>query len=260
VLLIGSGLTMADVVASLDGLGHEGPITAISRRGLVSHAHARVEGAIPADLARRGETLSRALRRLRIRAAEIGDWRLAFDGLRGETQDLWQALPEATRRRFLRHLRPYWEVHRHRMAPPTAARIAAHLASGRLRVLAGRVERLDSVAQGLSASWRPRGERALQILRINRAINCTGPEGDPSRSDQPLIDALLAQGLARPDPLGLGLNVDEDGRLIGQSGAISAGLFAIGPIARGALWEITAVPDIRVQARRLAKRLLAANG
>ncbi|MBN8909448.1 MAG: hypothetical protein J0H99_23285, partial [Rhodospirillales bacterium] len=39
------------------------------------------------------------------------------------------------------------------------------------------------------------------------------------------------------------------------TGGIATGLFAIGPLTRGRWWELTSVPDIRVQAARLAQRL-----
>ena len=255
VLLIGAGLTMVDVIASLDARGHRGPITAISRRGLMPRPHARLDGPPIDDVARPGERLSAAVRRLRAEVARSGDWRRAMDGVRPVSQAFWEALPDADRRRFLRHLRPFWDVHRHRMAPPMARRIGAYLASGRLRVVAGRLESLEANSSGLAARWRARGETLVRNLACDRAINCTGPEGDPTRSDQPLIRDILAQGLARPDPLGLGLDADGDGRLISAAGAPTPGLSAIGPITRGALWEITAVPDIRIQARRLAARL-----
>jgi uncharacterized NAD(P)/FAD-binding protein YdhS len=257
VLLLGAGLSMVDVVASLDARGHQGAVIALSRRGLLPLAHARGHGQVQTAAARPGEALSLALRRLRRAAGRASDWRQVFDGLRGATPGLWKAMDETNRARFLRHLRPYWEIHRHRMAPRLAERIAGHLASGRLTVVAGRLETVAAAPEGLAATWRPRGERASRTLTVDRVINCTGPEGDPRRSDQPLIRDLLDQGLARPDTLGLGLDVDEDGRLLAAHGGVVPGLFAIGPIGRGALWEVTAVPDIRVQAWRLATLLRA---
>lgn len=264
VLLIGTGLTMIDVMASLDARGHFGPVTALSRRGLLPHAHAPRSHAPGAPWRRRpGEPLSQALKRFRRDAAADGDWRRRFDSLRPVTQALWKSLGDDERGRFLRHLRPWWDIHRHRLAPRMALRLQAWQA-GRLNVVAGRLLELRAQggeAQGgeVLAVWRPRGEAGGRSLAVRWVVNCTGPEGDATRLTDPMTQGLLAQGLARPDPHRLGLDVDDGGRLIDAEGRPQDRLFAIGPIARGALWEIAAVPDIRVEARRLG-RLLAALG
>ena len=258
ILLLGTGLTAVDVVAGLDGRGHRGKILAISRRGLLPHRHARFNGDPASWTPRPGEPLSRALARFRRHAARMNDWRRAFDGLRSVTQDLWRGLDLDQRRQFLRHLRPWWDIHRHRMAPPVADRIDAHLNSGRLRVVAGRVLQLCWEVGGVTATWRPRGRTTLAAERARWVINCTGAEGDPAQSPNPLVKDLIASGLAHADPLNLGLEADETGRLIGADGVAQADLFGIGPIIRGGLWEVVAVPDIRLEAKRLADRVAAA--
>jgi uncharacterized NAD(P)/FAD-binding protein YdhS len=131
-----------------------------------------------------------------------------------------------------------------------AARLDAWLA-GRLRIAAGRLVSLAAEGDGIDAAWRPRGEDTTRHDHVRFVVNCTGPEGDPNQSDQLLIRQLLKDGLVRADAFGLGLDVTDDSRLIAAGGAPHETLFAIGPAARGALWEVTAVPDIRVQARRL---------
>jgi uncharacterized NAD(P)/FAD-binding protein YdhS len=255
VLLIGSGLTMVDVVASLDAQGHRGGVLALSRRGLSPQPHAPGGGTPLAWEVHGREGLAQSLRRFRREARAAADWRDAFDGLRPHTQSLWKSLSEAERRRFLRHLRPWWDSHRHRMAPIIAERMAAHLASGRLRLAAGRLERLTPDGDKLVVRWRARGTPQIHSLTVGCAVNCTGPEGDPRRSPSSLIQGLLRDGLARPDSLRLGLDVDPYGRILRADGAAHRNLFGIGPITRGALWEITAVPDIRIEAHRLARQL-----
>jgi uncharacterized NAD(P)/FAD-binding protein YdhS len=250
VLLLGTGLTMADVIATLDAQGHSGRLLALSRRGLTPRVHARVAGECEPWRRAPDERLSRGLNRFRREAAGAPDWRAAFDALRPTTQDLWRELSHAERGRFLRHLRPWWEVHRHRLAPAMAARLDASQAS-RLRIVAGRLLSLTAQADGVSAAWRPRGEEAVQHDLVRFVVNCTGPEGDPNQTDQPLIRQLLKDGLVRADAFGLGLDVTDENRLVAASGAPHRTLFAVGPAARGALWEVTAVPDIRTQARRL---------
>jgi uncharacterized NAD(P)/FAD-binding protein YdhS len=56
------------------------------------------------------------------------------------------------------------------------------------------------------------------------------------------------------------LDVSERCALRSRSGAESRRLFAVGPVTKGAFWEMTAVPDIRQQCEQLAQglaRLLA---
>lgn len=263
VLLIGTGLTMIDVCLALMDQGFKGPIYALSRRGLVSHEHALTPSwdglRLDADDRRSLSSLCRAVRREMRRAADEGfDWRSVMDALRPHTRLLWQELSPADKRRFLRHLRPWWEIHRHRVAPPVAAAIEAARQGGDLRVLSGHLGAIRQDEAGLVASWRPRGADHPRELRVQRVINCSGPETDYARLTDPLIVHLLESGLARPDPYRLGLHATDQGALIGRDGAASPRLFGVGPIVRGALWEIISVVDIRDHAEQVAIAALAA--
>lgn len=64
--------------------------------------------------------------------AKGGDWRAAIDGLGPITQHIWQDLPHAVRARFLPRLRPWWDVHRHRMVFQVWAKIVAGIELGQL--------------------------------------------------------------------------------------------------------------------------------
>ena len=250
VLLLGTGLTAIDAALTLDARGFRGPILALSRRGLAPRGHAAREpidepqGVLPSDCVG-------LLRRVRTRSGEIG-WRSAVHELRAETQRLWSGSSEIERRRFLRHLRPWWDVHRHRIAPAVAGRIETMQAEGRLRFAAGRILSADSDGH---VRWRPRGQDEAVSLRASRIVNCTGPELDIVRAGEPLLDALLASKRIRPDPLRLGIDVDRQSRTIGAEGAASEALYAVGPVTRGAFWESIAVPDIGVQVQQVARRI-----
>src|SRR5262249_35826518 len=142
--LIGTGLTMVDVVLDLRSRGHQGAITALSRRGLMPVPHRNVEAYtpfVPADCPpKRISELLAVVRREVRSAAERGiDWRSVIDALRTQIDTLWRNLPFQERKRFLRHARPYWEVHRHRVAPVVADEIDALLRSGSLSVIAGKI-------------------------------------------------------------------------------------------------------------------------
>jgi uncharacterized NAD(P)/FAD-binding protein YdhS len=261
-LLIGSGLTTLDWLAALHSLGHRGQIHVVSRRGLLPQLHrAAVPHALGFNPLALPPRLLPLLRRVRqeIAAAEAagGDWRGVIDALRPYTQALWQRLGPAEQRRFLRHLRPYWEIHRHRAAPRIVDSVYELLGSGRLRIQAGRLAGFEEHPEGVTAQVRPRGGGALLALEVQRVVNCTGPESNYRRLNHPLIVGLRERGLIQPDALGLGLLTDPHGALLDREAAPSPWLYTLGPTRKGQLWETTAVPEIRVQAQALARLLLA---
>ena len=262
-LILGSGLTMVDQVLTLLRRGHRGEIVALSRRGLLprSHLPTRPLAIDPADVPAH-LPISRLLRWLRGRVGETeaagGDWRDAVDGLRPHVQAIWIGLPLSERRRFLRHAATWWDVHRHRMPPETHARIADALARGQLRVLRGTLAGAALAGAGRLAEielWPGDGRQTMQVGQI---IDCRGTRREPSDDDAPPIGALLATGKARIDPLRLGIDVDGACRVIDAEGRATPRLLAIGPVSRGAFWEITAIPDIRLQVARVAARLIPA--
>lgn len=251
VLIVGTGLTMIDLALGMRARGFAGPIVALSRRGLTPQRHGEGGPAWPCPdftTAERASLLG-MLRRVRaeIRQAALQGvgWRPVIDGLRPATAALWQGLPPAERSRFLRHVRPFWDIHRHRMAPAAAQRYDALIAAGALRIKRGRlvgVEAADGCAQ---VSVQGRGSGAAETLRVQRVIYATGAAAAAAADG--LVAGLLAAGLARTDQHGMGLDVTETLELAGGSRA-----WALGPIVRGVFWECTAVPDIRVQARMIA--------
>lgn len=257
IVLVGSGLTAVDAILSLDRAGYRGRITALSRRGLRPRGHAESGPAVrPApEPEASGAALVRAVRK---RAADIG-WRAAIDELRPHTQNIWRRHDEASQRRFLRHVRPYWDVHRHRLAPAAAARIAALEGAGRLSFVAGKLTGAEADGDRARLRWRPRSEAAEQVLAADRVICCIGPEGDVTRAGHPLLDDLIRQGRARGDAHRLGLDVEQSGRVRNSAGEPQDGLYAVGPLTKGEAWEIVAVPDIRRQVWDLARYLGSAH-
>jgi uncharacterized NAD(P)/FAD-binding protein YdhS len=250
-LLVGAGLSMVDVALQLHRVRPRLRMSALSRRGLLPRRHL-TEG--PAPLSRPPPDNVGVLDLLRIlrRDAQSHDWRAVLDGVRPHVHALWRGWSFSQRQRFLRHARPWWDVHRHRLSPPVAARLDHLMAAGHLSVSAGRLKAVEPLGEGLRVRWSRRGGRAEEVMDVAVAINCAGPSGDPERTDDPLLVGLLSAGLIRPDSCRLGVDVDETNRLIGRDGRAAASLFALGPITRGSVWEITSVPDIRVQARACA--------
>ena len=261
VLMVGTGLTMIDQLLTLDRAAHRGPIVAISRHGWLPQAHLEARSLpLAIDLPGPNPTVSRLFRAIvaaaRRETAANGDWRSAIDGLRPASQAIWQNLTPSDRRRFKRHLESIWSIHRHRMAPPVAARIAALRKSGRLTVRAGRVVAVRGTARGVVAALRPRGQRTVDLLSFDWLINCSGVGG--RFEDDPLVARLTAKGLARSDDGGA-VDLASDCALVGRNGR-AAGLFALGPMTRGRFGEITAVPEIREQCAAVAATISQAIG
>ncbi|WP_022970771.1 FAD/NAD(P)-binding protein [Xanthomonas maliensis] len=261
VLIVGTGLTMVDVALSLRARGHRGRLLAISRRGLAPQAHLRQPGAaleLPPHLQRalKDADLRGLLRGVRQLSAVVDDWRRVVDALRPHLQPLWQRLTLAQRGRFLRHLRPYWEVARHRVAPGAAEQLQQLQASGQLKVVAARLLRARWVPDGVEAVIRARGAADAQTHRYQAVIRATGLDTDVDRTSDALIAGMREAGLLRADPLGLGLDTDAQMRVRDGSGQVVPGLYCVGPLLRGRYWEMTAVPELRVAARALAEQLL----
>ena len=261
VLVLGTGLSMADAWLTLQHRGHKGEVVAVSRRGLLPWPHQK-GNPIKLDSADipLGTELSYFVdwfhKLVRETEKAGGNWRDVVDGLRPFNQRIWQNWPATAKRRFLEHTKAWWDIHRHRMAPQIHAKVSEAVRSGRLRLLAARV--LDTQPDGdhgRKVRLLPRRSRETETLHVGRVYDCTGIVKDVSTGSIAVIRSLTDRGLARPDPLRLGLDVTPDCAVIDTSGSVSDRLFAVGPLTRGTFFEIDAVPDIRNQTARLAGRL-----
>ncbi len=261
VTVIGSGQTATDVVLGMVANGHRGRITILSRRGLLPQPvipAGRAYTADPAQLPRRLGPLVRWVRaEARRFAAEGGDWRAVVNALRPHTQALWQGFTPAERRRFLEHLAPFWYTHRTRLPPQAVIRLGELLATDRVELLAGRIAAVARDGPRLVLDVRPRGAETTVAVPAGAVVNCTGPWWDVRNPRNPLVATLLGAGTIRWDALGHGFAVAPDGALLDEAGQPAERLFAVGPLCRGTLLEITAVRDIRTQCAALAAQLRA---
>ena len=259
VLIVGTGLTMADAVSTLDRRGHRGPITALSRRGLLSRGH--VFGAVAkrnwfetAVPCRTALGLCRAVR-AQVRAAgqEGQPWQAVFDDVRAQAARLWGALDLLERRRLVRHLRPFWDVHRFRVAPQAEHAIGRLRAAGQFRSLAAFLLGASWDGQRVKIELRPRGVRAdgSVVLEADAVIVTTGPDHAGAIASNPALASLAAAGLIRPDPVGLGLDVDASDRAVGADGASRPGLLVVGPLARGPVGELMGLPQVSQHAAKV---------
>ncbi len=262
VLFLGSSLTMIDIALALKAQGHTGPLFAVSRRGVVPSAH-RTSALSTIQLPSHDfpKSLRASLRWFRemeqtVMQEEGGDWRSIVDALRPHIQILWQSWSVAEKQQFLRHVQPYWDARRHRIAPMVAAAVAQMRATEQLQVYAGRVQRYDETDEDVAVMIRLRRLAEPLTLRVQHVINCTGPGCDIRKSKSPLLANLFSQGLIRPDPCYLGIDTTTNGAVIGYDGATSPFIYTLGPLRKGTLWETTAIPEIRIQAEQLAQLLL----
>lgn len=253
VLLLGTGLTMADAALSLSRRPRKGVIYALSRRGLAPRAHAEGHGQAGARLNPPAQ-LSAALHAFRL-AAKHEPWQFVMDRARLEAPEFWRRLSLQQQQRFLRHLRPWWDVHRHRAAPQVVAQLDELRDAGALRVLAGKVVSVTPNGRATEVIYHQRGAHARHRLEVGRIVNCTGVDLDFTKPRDGLIGQVLQAGLARTPANGLGFDVDEACRVIAASGAAHQSLYALGPITQGAFWESTAAPEIRAHAAAIANAL-----
>jgi uncharacterized NAD(P)/FAD-binding protein YdhS len=262
VLLLGSGLTSVDLIMALKSKGFRGVIHVLSHQGLFPRKRRQQRPDEPWPIfwdetsPRTVRGLLRLIRNQVQAAADKGiNWRAVIDSLRPVTQDIWRSLPIEEQRRFLRHARSYWDVHRHRVAPEIADLLDDMRSDGLVRLHRGTVTRYSENHDGAELHYWDRESRTVKTLQVDRVINCSGSETDCRRIDESFITSLVVQGFARPDRLFLGIDVDQHGALIDHRGMPSHRLYGIGPVRKGCFWETTTVPEIRAQAFTLAEHL-----
>lgn len=262
VAVIGLGLTAVDVIVELAAIWPNARFSAISRHGLLPEVHPAGASLPYEDTDELIEAMQDApdirtwMHLLRDAIAHVDDWRRVIDSLRPHTQALWKRLPHADRARFLRHARWAWERARHRLPPQVAQAVAALEREGRLQRVSGHVHSVATNPRGLTLQYIAKGTQQVRALDADLIVQSTGLDNDVRRTQHTLLQQLVTNGHIRPDPFGLGVQAAPDGRLL-HDGSAWPRLFAIGSMLRGTLWESTAMPEIRQQARQLADHLLA---
>ncbi|RDL46470.1 hypothetical protein BLJAPNOD_06664 [Ensifer sp. M14] len=260
VFIIGNGLTAADVIASLRRSGHRGPIAAVSRRGLRSRGHATTAqeplGDFVVDPSRTARTLLRRVRlALQQAPAEGRSWHAVFDALRAQGGGIWRALPVAERRRLVRHLRVYWDVHRFRVAPQIDAVIAQGLEHGDIRVIGGLVKEIGQHGESIIAEIRHRHTRHHEPMVFDACVVTTGPAHTSILKSQRWLAELADGGHLQLDAVGLGLACDDQSRATDRDGNGNDTLFIAGPLARGTFGELMGLPQVNEHAIFVADRV-----
>ncbi len=187
-----------------------------------------------------------------------GDWREAVAFIRNLAPSLWRQLPEVERRRFVRHLHVHWDIYRHRLPPQLMARIETLRRSGKLRVMAGRIQHVIARDQQLQVSWCPRGGGNTASLTVDLVVNATGPNYAIELSQDPILMSLREAGLVSSDSLNLGIRTGRFGACVDALGRASEHLYYLGPMLRADHLDATAAAELRDHAERLADHLVSA--
>lgn len=259
VLLIGSGLTAIDTLIALMHSAPSADITMISRRGLVPREHrdtlpvSKFKTNIQTEILALPPSVTRYVRAVREEIAKSPEhWREVITALRPVSSAVWQKLEVSERRRFLRHLQPYWDAHRHRLAPESFRLFETAVRTGKVKMLSGRFVEMFEENGRVEVVLRCRGTTGVQQLQFDKVINCTGPCQNVEYVQDQLISFLKSGGLLSIDPLRLGIKVNEQYRVLSKAGDPLPWLSYIGPMLKAQLWEATAVPELREHAGHLA--------
>jgi uncharacterized NAD(P)/FAD-binding protein YdhS len=263
VLIVGAGLTAADLVAALDAQAHRGPITLISRRGL--RARGRSLASCPPEgdyLHPPARTATALLRRVRaaVRVCEHagGSWQSAIEGVRNQGQEIWRALDLAAQRRIVRHLRPFWDAHRFRAAPQIEAILDDKLTTGALELKRARLGSVASDGAGFAVELRDLRAGASETRAFDRIIVAIGPTHRDILRSQPFLNQLSEARRIALDATALGLWTSRSGNAIGADGKVDPSLFVAGPLARGTFGELMGLPQVSDYAQFVATQVVAA--
>lgn len=262
IAVIGSGLTMLDVVISLEKRGFGGRYFVFSRRGHLVRSRREVEPWPVSGLSERlPRTAVALLREIRSELRAIllvgDDWQRLVPALRPYVDALWAGADDVERRRFARHLRRYWDLAFHRAVPDSQAWLDRARSQGRLFSLRGSVQSLAAaVGGGIDMEWRPQGAAESEGRRFDHVVNAAGHDADWRRISNPLIRNLVTKGLVQPHPVGFGIAADPGtGKVIDAAGHLSRHLFAVGHPLRGAMWESSSIPEQIAGATRVARAI-----
>lgn len=260
ILIVGSGLTMADTCMSLYHNHHKGMIYCVSTHSYLPAVH-HYGNSYPSfynelENARSLlEVVSTVKKHIRIAESKNIGWRSVIDSLRPHTQRIWKNLSLKDKQLFMKRLNRMWNVARHRIPVEYQEMLNDLQEKGRLHFLKGRVAEIQEQGYWFVVKIKDKTTKTKIDLKVNYIINCTGPQTRYDKIAQPLVRNLLSKNLIEQGPLGIGINSDDEGRII-VNGKVSDTLFTIGPPRAGSLLESTAVPELREQAKELAELIV----
>ncbi|MBC7540985.1 MAG: FAD/NAD(P)-binding protein [Bacteriovorax sp.] len=223
ITIIGTSLSMVDVVVYLKSINYQGQIIAVSRRGRTPKEHQFYDSSVsrPVYDFTKNHSLSFVFETIK-NNLKIYEWRLGIDAVRPHSQFLWSHWTIRERSQFLRYLRALWDIHRHRISPVHQKILEDLKTSGQLKIK--------------TIGFKPYTPTTKIVIK------CHGP----NQLNNHFLQKLIEKKIVSEDCFHLGIESNKKW------------IHTIGPLRRGQLWECTAVSEIRVQAKQLAIELLAA--
>ena len=256
ILVVGTGLTMVDHVVSLQKRGHKGKIFCFSRNGYLPLTHVEVPQHYVIPFNKEQKSLTAIFSEIRKHVGDAAQqnipWQNIMDAMRGNMSAMWKALSLDSKKNFLKRLRNFWEIHRHRMPVASASVIKNLTERGQLQIFSGTSKGIEVHGQDVIFKFIAKGQKEERTITVQRIFNCTGPSGDYSKTNNTLIKNLITNGWMKQDELKLGIVTGERGEIIRRDGAALQNAFAIGPLRKATDWETTAIREIRVQAEETA--------
>jgi uncharacterized NAD(P)/FAD-binding protein YdhS len=266
ILIIGNGLTMVDTAIGLAAAGYKGTIHTISPHGYrlkpwqderEPYAGIDFSALNPAEYSLLN--LLKIFNRHRKIAERLNQSVYPLvDALRPKAQLAWQSFSLAEKQQFIKYLNTFWGSIRHRLPAQMQEIIDAMRANGKLITHKGYVTGAKENNGRVEVSLNCNG--SLKSLDVQRVINCTGPETDITRPGNKLLNNLAKKGMISQGPCGLGISAQVAACCFAVADTKRRqhpDLFVIGANLKGMLWESTAVPELRLQAKTIAQQILA---
>jgi uncharacterized NAD(P)/FAD-binding protein YdhS len=262
VFIAGTGLTMVDQVMSLvENENYKGKIIALSRRGFLPLPHGdapKYELSVLPNF----KTITMYdlyywfKDEINQAEAQGANFISVFDAIRTHLPTIWMDISSKEKACFLRHLRPFWEIHRHRIPKESRSFLQNLITEGRLEVLAGRIKHISlSKKDDLIIEYTPKGAASNKIINTQWVVSCVGPQSDHKKINSPLYQNLFDCNMAITDNLGLGIKISKELNLLDSEEIPNKHIFVVGPPAKGTFWESTSLNEIRIQTHKLVEHL-----
>jgi uncharacterized NAD(P)/FAD-binding protein YdhS len=260
--VVGTGLSAVDIIVEAEHAGFKGKYVVISRHAAFPRPHLEVPlSATPElvawanSLVSRGSRLRVCLREFREKIESGSNWYQLIDALRAPTSTIWSQWSIREKRFFSKNLRWAWDIHRHQVPASTMGLISKLQSQDRLELIKGRLLESAITEGGAKIKIKPKGSHVPLEVTVDRAFDGMGLGTNIAKSDNPLIQQMLSDGLIAVDDVGLGLRSSPEGRIVSREGSIISNMFLMGSLRRGELWESTSVPELRVQGRIIAQEI-----
>jgi uncharacterized NAD(P)/FAD-binding protein YdhS len=244
ICIIGTGLSAVDVLVGLNAKNFSGKIYAISRRGNFPQPHFSQHNIISnqgsinfiedSDVKIGLVNISLKFRKY-LRNNENYDLRHLIDSIRGKTKFLWQNFDEKNKGSFLKKFLPYWNIFRHRVPNSSLEIINKMIENNRLEIIKSSVKSIEKSDGKFIIKTNKK------TLDCDYVVNCLG--FDYNIKNYPLIESMVKKNLLKKD------------LILAQSN--NNKIHLVGGLNIGRDFEITAVPDIRVDANLVAQKILA---